>query len=209
MIRILIAGEGPNEIGDKSDVEVHEGERSAGGGVIDAFLTKVRVSGWEVRCRMHWKDIPKLRVNVPGHEDAKAVRVLEMRAAELGCNALIFLRDRDGELARQRSIERAIAELSPRRHFVVAGGIPVEQLECWLLAICGVKATEIETDCVQQLSDVHGVASKNTNSMVQLVRNADILEIPTDAVSLWRWLRRVASSLRVNIPDGWPSVKAE
>ncbi len=96
MIRVLIAGEGPNEIGSGPAGERREGERSRGAGVIEALLAKVRPAGWELR-------------------------------------------------------------------------------------------------------------DKNTTAMVELVRNARLLDVPVDAVSFWRWLRRVAEALRVlPIPREWP-----
>lgn len=55
MIRVLISGEGANELGSES-AGLHAG---SGTGVIEELLAKVRVGGFEVRSRVVWKDVPK------------------------------------------------------------------------------------------------------------------------------------------------------
>ena len=203
MIRVLIAGEGANELGDKLKGDRLEGERATGGGVIEAFMTKVRGGGWQIRDAIRWRDVPKLRANAPGDGDTRTVRVLAQRAAELGCNALVFLRDRDGSQARERAIRDAIKE-ARRGTVVIAGGVPIEMLECWLLALRKEPSAHADPDCVASLEARHGVPRKRTIAMVQLVRRARLLDASPDARSLWRWLRLVAQGLSVKIPKRWP-----
>jgi hypothetical protein len=68
MIRVLIAGEGPNEIGthfDRSqDPRPILDETVIG--VIEALLLKIRPGGWKTHGTMQWKAVPKLRPNSPG-----------------------------------------------------------------------------------------------------------------------------------------------
>jgi len=204
MIRVLIAGEGSNELGNSTRDASQEGEASSGGGVIEALMAKVRPTGWTIRGRMEWLNVKKLRVNAPGRGDEHNVRVLSLKARELGCNALVFLRDRDGDVARERAIQRALRDLSEVPDLRIAGGVPIEQLECWLLALRGEKQAHLSADPPGELHERHAIPQKETTAMVQLVRNAPLLRAPEDAVSLWRWLRDVAGALWVRIPERWP-----
>jgi hypothetical protein len=85
MIRVLIAGEGKNELGPLPVAELGEGERASGGGVIEALMTKVRSTGWSIRTAIAWKDVHKLKVNARGSGEARTVAGLALRARELGC----------------------------------------------------------------------------------------------------------------------------
>ncbi len=206
MIRVLIAGEGANEIGHWARHAPDE-ERTTGVGVIEALLTKVRSGGWEVRAALQWKDIHKLRPSAAGDREERAVHILVMRARELGCNALIFLRDRDGprNLSRERAIQRAVREAEKRPELAIASGVPVEMLESWLLALRGDPKSEDEQDPVLELHRRHKVAPKRTTAMIELVRHSRLLDAPDDAASFWRWIRRAATALNVSpIPKQWP-----
>jgi hypothetical protein len=195
MIRLLIAGEGSNEIGDLT-VPFLEGERPSGGGVIEAFVGKVRPAGWRVRCALRWKDVRKLKPNLPHQGEERTVRGLALQARELGCNALIFLRDRDGDLRREREIRESVRSLDAGAVHVAAG-IPIEKLECWLLALCGEAAAHKDPDPVSALRDRHGVPAKATSAMVQLLRKQRLQDLSPDAISLRGWLQQVAVAVNV------------
>src|ERR1700690_1066611 len=122
MIRILIAGEGANELGEPLRGALVEGERPAGGGVIEALMAKVRRADWQVREAMLWKDGRKIRSNAPGDGDRRTVDALAMRAREHGCHALVFLRDRDRDRSRERAIGDAIREASGKHKDLVIVG---------------------------------------------------------------------------------------
>lgn len=200
MIRVLIAGEGPNELGEWRSSSERASSPSTGQGVIEAFLGKVRPGGWEVRDAIAWARVPKL---LPGAADgeARTVKALVLQAKERGCHVLAFLRDRDGVVGRERSIKQAVEksqqgiDRAPR----VAGGIPVEMLESWLLALKAVSNSERVAEPVSELVK-HGVPPKETTAMVQLVMNADLRKVPADAQSLRRWLRALFVGLRVKTP---------
>jgi hypothetical protein len=204
MIRVLIAGEGSNELGPHPQAEFGEGERASGGGAIEALMAKVRQSGWQVVAAMVWKDVRKLKSNAGGDGEAKTIAGLVLRAKELGCHALVFLRDRDGSPARERAVRDAIAN-ERGGSLRIAGGVPIEMLECWLLALRGEKDAHADADPVTSLAVRHGVPAKRVTSMVQLVRASRVLTVPADAESMWRWLRQVAMALSVTTPKQWPS----
>jgi hypothetical protein len=201
MIRVLIAGEGENDTGTPLEAP-HEGERPSGGGVIEAFAAKVRVSGWQIRRTAIWRDVHKLRVNAPGKGDEHTVNALMLHAQELGCRALIFLRDTDDDPSRKRMIQRA-AERAPRT-LLVAGGVPLRMLESWLLAFRGEANAHAEPRPVEALHQRHGVPPKQTTAMVQLVRNNPLRNTASDAADFRQWLRDVASALNIPVQKGWP-----
>jgi hypothetical protein len=79
-------------------------------------------------------------------------------------------------------------------------------LECWLLALGGEKDAHCEADPVKALHERHQIEPKRTTAMVQLVLKSRLLDIPDDANSFWRWLRRAAVGLNVKIPKQWPEI---
>lgn len=203
MIRVLVAGEVSNELGPlQPPADFGEGRRDSGGGVVEELMAKVRSTGWKIVEAMVWRDVPKLRVGARGHEDKKTVAALALRAREKGCNALIFLRDRDGEAARERAIDTAVAEIQPGLH--VAGGVPMEKLEHWLLALKGEESAHCDANPEDSLEVRYRVPRKRVTAMVQLVRNSSIRKAAPDAQSLRTWLRKVAVALSVTIPREWP-----
>jgi hypothetical protein len=202
MIRVLIAGEGANEIGTEVRDAAHEGERPTGGGVIEAFAGKVRPSGWQIRRTAIWHDITKLRVNAPGKGDERTVNVLILQAQELGCRALIFLRDTDDDPRRRRTIHDAVAHAP--KNLLVVGGVPIQMLENWLLAFRGEVNAHAEARPVDALHERHGVPPKQTTAMVQLVRNNPLRDTARDAGDFRRWLRGLANALNVKVPTVWP-----
>src|SRR5260221_6456908 len=169
MIRILIAGEGANELGRwlRSDRPPNDDEPTRGPGVIGAVLDKVHPGGTIVVSSLAWKHIHKLRPNSPGSGDTKSVHILAMRARELGCNALIFTRDRDGDRRREKDIRNAVEDEAGRNQTLrIAAGVPIEMLESWLLAFVGIENTEGLADPVATLSDKRARRPKRKAPMV-------------------------------------------
>jgi hypothetical protein len=135
------------------------------------------------------------------------VNGLVLRARERGCHAVVFIRDRDRDRRREKMIEAAVRgalklfDQPPR----VIGGVAVENLEAWLLALKGVPQTETIADSATVLEEQHGIARKKTGPMVNLVLHAKLRQISPDAHSLRLWLRRAAVGLCVRVPKEWPS----
>lgn len=208
MIRILVAGEGANEIGRfaAGGRSASEAEQTSGPGVIEALLFKVRPGGWQIRRGVLWRDIRKYRPGAPGKGDVLAVNGLVLMARELGCNALVFLRDRDGSRSRERAIAKAVkrARKLVARPPVIAAGVPIEMLEAWLLALRGEPSTELCPDPVSALHERYGIPPKSTTAMVRHVQHSGPLKIAADARSLRRWLRLAAKALHTRVPKRWP-----
>jgi hypothetical protein len=78
----------------------------------------------------------------------------------------------------------------------VVGGVCVERLESWLLALTGRTKTESmgRDRTVSELEAV-GVKDKDTATMVEHVQRHGIAGVPADAVSLHAWLTRVGACL--------------
>lgn len=209
-LRILVAGEGPNELGalfGRSGVDVdHPAEDAAGQGVIQALLCKIRPSGWMIHRAYVWKDIRKLRVGrgPSGEGDYENARRVILIARERGCHAAVFLRDRDGRMERQRQIERAVMEASGEgSKLKIAAGVAVEQLESWLCALAGIMGSESLEDAVRTLEARCGIAGKSTTAMVQHAMNHDGKKVAPDARSYLEWRRMAARALNVKVPAGW------
>lgn len=174
--------------------------------MLQALLHKVLPGGFEIVDHVQWSQIHRLRPGTATHGEVECVRRLAVRARELGCHALVFVRDRDGDRARERAIEMTITELGRDRHparTVIAGGVAIEKLEAWLLALDGARGSESEPDAATALAK-RGIPLKHTGRMVDLVHRRSLRNAPEDARSLWRWLRRAAVALNVRIPPSWP-----
>ncbi len=211
MIRLYVSGEGSNELGSRCDPEKGDEFPDDGfhHGVIEKLAGKVRQGGWEIRHAVRWQDVHKIQVKNPGilRGEAANVERLALQARELACNALVFLRDRDGpkNRGRERVIAKAVQQ-AKREHkgLDIVGGVPIEMLESWLLALKGDRKSEGVGDPAGELKKRHDVQKKRTTAMVQLVMNSNLKDIPDDAHSLWRWLRSLADTLKVKIPKAWP-----
>ena len=183
MIRVLIAGEGPHEIG-------REGQP----GVIVALLRRIRPDGWEVTGRLQWCHMPKYSVGRADHGDKANVRRLLLDATERQVDVVAFTRDQDGEPAREVAIDGAIAaHTAETEHPAVAGGVAVRTIDAWCLALQGALGSEAERSPKAKLRDAGHVG---TAVYVAIVEGADLAALPNDAVSLSRWLERAGKALR-------------
>ena len=85
----------------------------------------------------------------------------------------------------------------------IIGGVAVEKLEAWLLALAGVSKSESLTRPERSLNEKLGIDHKNTGQMVALVNEKGLAEIPDDAASLLNWLSKASAALKapVKLPD--------
>lgn len=113
---------------------------------------------------------------------------LRLHAEEEGAEALVFVRDRDGERAREEEVEAALAAPG----LPTAGACVVERLEHWLLAVDGrKKAHKLSAKQVGELLQAAGIAEKHTEDYVTWLRARSLDRIPQDAKSLLTWIGRV------------------
>ncbi len=192
---ILLAGEGKNELGNRGNPPPYNTPSYPG--VLETLLRKVAPEGWKVGGAILWKNARKYRAG--GHRGAEYRTVLGLvqQAKERGFDALVFTRDRDGEKPehdqREKDVESALAEapdLFPGAPPVV-GGLSVQRLESWVLALKGGKRTEAmkNAEVDRKLAEM-GIPEKDTQAMVGATFHADRDAVPEDARSLRQWLDR-------------------
>lgn len=204
MIRVIVAGEGKNELGGFAVARAFRGDDPAPG-VVEALLRQIRPEGWKVVDVILWKDIPKLQVGIGKRGEEHNVHRAVHHARKRGCEILAFTRDRDkAKFAhREADIEQALEALKrdagagPR----VIGGIAIEKLESWLAAVAGKHGSEALRRPEEILADL-GIEEKDTAAMVRLVEETGLGAIPSDAHSLLRWLDRAREALEAPSPDG-------
>ncbi|HVI04371.1 MAG TPA: hypothetical protein VM869_37045 [Enhygromyxa sp.] len=199
MIEVFLAGEGRNELGGWC-VEPSYRDPAPAPGVLEALARQVAPSGWCVRDAMQWKNIPKLAVGSKGKGvERKAILAARLHAMERGCAVLMFSRDRDGSknTARQHEVEQTLAELASEDCIAIVGGIAVERLESWLLAVSGRTGTEsLRVEKTDSELEALGVPAKDTAAMVELVERRGTASLPSDAASLSAWLQRAGVCLQ-------------
>lgn len=199
MIKVFLAGEGPNELGGWSKERIYRDGRPLLG-VLESLARLLAPTGWEVHDAMVWKDIPKLVVGTKGKGlERKTLLAARLHAKESGCHVVLFSRDRDGPKKdeREREIEAVLAELDAEDGAVtVAGAVCIERLESWLLALSGRSRTEeLGDDKVDAELEKLGVPKKDTRRMLELIARHGLATVPPDASSLRTWMERVGAAL--------------
>ncbi len=194
MIRIFLAGEGPNELGSWAREAPYRDP--AFPGVIETLLRRVCPDGWQVVEAIAWKRIRKLRINEHGNVEVRNIRGLVLFAKEHQCQAVAFARDRDRNSQREKDVEEGITKAKEDHPTgpAIIGGVAIERLESWLVALCGKTKSEDIRRREEVLAEL-GVKEKDTRAMVELVEKANLNTIPDDAHSLKLWLRRAESVL--------------
>jgi len=191
MIKVFIAGEGRNELGGWYDEEPYRQQMP---GVIEAMLRKLKQDGWQVAGGIRWAKIRKYQFGMRGRGDYRNVCAAALLARENCCQVLAFVRDRDGNTARQRQVENAIQEQerdNPQGPRII-GGMAIEKLESWLLSMTGRSRSE---DKRRPENELGSLGIRNTGEMVDLVNSTDLSTIPRDAHSLRNWLERARQAL--------------
>lgn len=189
MIRVFLAGEGANELGRWALEERYRGEAAIG--CLEALLRAVTTSDWEVGGAVLWRRIRKYRAGEHRRPETRNVIGAALAANELGCRVLAFARDRDGSKERQRDVEEGRAKadgIGPR----IIGGVAIESLDAWVLAIRGEARTE-KLDRPKELVRDRGI--ETTADMVGLIESNGVSRVPDDATSLLDWVAQARSVL--------------
>ena len=197
-LKVYLAAEGMNELGDWCHTPPY---RKAGGaiGVLEALLGRIAPEGWRIEDAICWKDLRHVAIDRREKADAMNVRRAALKAAEAGCDILVFCRDRDGEPTRGSEIEEAIAVCGtdwPELRLV--GGVAVEKLEAWLLAMHADRRAESRQDPASALGRKKGLSTSKghvtTTEMVEIVLRSDLTEAAARSTSLALWLRRARAA---------------
>ncbi len=197
MKRVFLAGEGPNELGGWFDHPSYRKPEKRG--VLVALLQKVSAEGWEVVDAVAWKRIVKFQAGRATREplaaETRNVLGLVLKAREAEADVVAFSRDKDSEKPEGEAREQAVlqglaaaAERFPDGPQAV-GGMAIQRLESWILALTGCSKTEqMRNGAVDQKLGALGVGLKDGAAMVAKVDEADLGKLPDDAVSLRAWL---------------------
>lgn len=201
-MKVLIAGEGKTEIGFWTlPTEHHTEEKKRDErGLIEAFLSRCQPDGWNIVEGVDWRRIVKYKARRGDAAqmrefgpEGKTVLGLALRAEELDCQAVIFVRDRDDDAEREKEIENAIHisrdKFTPR----IAGGVAAQAIESWLLSLKGERNAERYGCPKDTLREKYGIES--LADRVAVVEEAKLDDIRRDAQSLRSWLEQVRAIL--------------
>lgn len=187
MLRVCIAGEGKNELGSRGlEIPYATSDQP---GVVETLLERLWPdrSQWEIAHAIPWKRIRKLRTSNARAAEAQNLLGAAYEARSRGCHVLVFVRDRDRDSSRAEAFSLA---QSAGPGVPAVGGLAIEMLEAWILALDGVAGSE-------RLGDPHArlrerlEGETQTDRLAAIVLRADLACIPADAASLLRWIAAV------------------
>lgn len=198
-MKVMIAGEGPNEIGRWARDPSYAGDYAAkhGDGVIGALLERVAGDLTQVAHGCELKNVRKYRVGRHGDGEARTIAALLLDAKERGVELLVVLRDQDGDADRAKTLlalhDEPPAPGAPR----LVIGVPTRALEAWILAALGERRTEsMSSAALLEDLERRGVAAKKTEAYVDVVKAAPLDALPADATQLHGFLERLRAQLR-------------
>jgi hypothetical protein len=199
IIRIFLAGEGPNELGSWAKETNYRDPKFPG--VVETLLRRICSEGWQITEAIAWKSIRKLRVNEHGNAEVRNIRGLVLFAKEHKCQAVAFARDRDRSSQREQDVEDGIKQAKDDHPTgpAIIGGVAIERLESWLVAFCGKTKSETIRKREEVLAELR-IKEKDTGAMVELVLKADFNRIPEDAQSLRLWINRAKKAFSEKLP---------
>ena len=197
-MKVFLSGEGPDELGDLFKEPQYRGKPPLPG-LLHALLEKKASLLPEIVGARIWKRIRKFRLAKHGDAETHNVLGLLVEADEVGADVLVFVRDQDGDEERERAVKEGIrlAREDGRFHAKVAGGVAVQEIEAWLLAMLGERRSEDRADPKTHLRDHHGVADRE--GKIRVVENATLNNLPPDANSLRDWLHSVEVALETPV----------
>jgi hypothetical protein len=188
-MRVFLSGEGSDDLGDWCNDPQYRSIPSRIG-IIEALLRRVSPIDFTVVDARAWKRIRKFQAGKHAKPETRNVLGLVNEAEEARCDALVFVRDQDGDADREASIVEGL-RLAYERDFgpALVGGVAIQEIEAWILALLGERHTEHHVDAKSVLASKHGITT--CAGKVAVVESADRGKIPDDAASLRGWLAQV------------------
>ena len=187
----LLAGEGKTELGEWAK-EPPFRELPGEVGVLAALLERAAGSAFKVVDGVAWKNIRKYRAGNHASAEARNVLGLALYARRVPCDAVVFSRDRDGSVERQRDLDEGIRRA--REDFpdlVVIGGIAIENIEAWILVLLGADGESMSFRKTKaELETRLGIAT--LQGMVDAVRRASMDSLPSGSLCAWWECARAA-----------------
>jgi hypothetical protein len=197
--KLLLAGEGPDELGRWFRERPYRQSARDGAevpGILEALLAKLDLAPWEIADAVRWRDrrIPLYRTGERRAPETRRVLGLALLAEERHVEAVVFVRDRDGDEEREADIEAGVAQ-APGLGLAtpLAGGVAVEEIEAWILALLGDRDAESHARPKEKLAEKHGLRTRTQK--VSVIEAARLDQPTVHAPSLVRFLERVRSTL--------------
>ena len=196
MIRVFLGGEGVDELGRFAHASAYamhvssKGEEQKGRGILEALAERLKGQPLEFVGGLAWHRIRKnKRMRGLTSAEARNVMGLALDARAAGCEAVVFVRDQDGHSQRAADVEEGIQ--AARSHcpgLLIIGGMAVEEIEAWLLAMLGERKSESHKHPKEVLQERHGISNRLDKTRV--VEEANFAKLPEDAHSLRTWMSR-------------------
>lgn len=195
----MLLGEGANDLGRWAAQPPYR-EDDDRVGVIEALLRRCG-AGWEIADGRVWKAVKATAYRAGQHAGLEQRRILralqDLREADADIDALVFVRDRDGDEGREADILRAIeVAKSQYRDFRVCGGVAVECIEAWVLGCMGqLRAESQAVETVQaRLARELGFEPK-TNDLSDRIAAQPAADVAVDASSLKKFCADLTAML--------------
>lgn len=188
-MKTFLGGEGPDDLGRWSKEPTYA-EVSDEVGVFEALLRRV-VPAAEIVGGHPWKRIPKYRVDrsIRAAEIQNVVGLTQL-AWERGAEALVFARDRGRDEDREQDVNAGVEKAREKfPDMKIAGGMAIESLEGWVLAMLGDTRAEAHGRPKDVLAEQHQIRTREEK--VRVVERAELGRVPASAASLLRWLAAV------------------
>ncbi|MEW5851370.1 MAG: hypothetical protein AB2A00_21455 [Myxococcota bacterium] len=185
-MKVLLAGEGPTELGGWANEPAYRTPENPG--LLEVLARRIRPDGWEIGDAIIWKYIRKYRSGDHRTPEQRNLLGALLLAHEKGLSGVVFSRDRDGDVEREHQFNQALARAAGQfPSLTLAGGMAVEEIEAWVLAMRGDKRAERHRDPKQELGK-HGVVG--LEAMRQVAEKADLAQACAHSPSLASWLER-------------------
>jgi hypothetical protein len=183
----LLAGEGPTEIGGHARDPAYPDERP---GVLFALLEALAPERYVVTDGVLWKSIRKYKAGEHRHAEERNVLGLALMGLERKCQAVVFTRDRDRNAAREKEIETAITAAKEKFRLAIVGGVAIEAIESWMLALLGDEKAEQHVDPKAELAK-RGVSTVEDKVGVVRKEAGNFAEAQRRCPSLATWVARL------------------
>ena len=143
-MRTMLGGEGPSELGRYA--RRHAFRKADDVGVLEA-LARLVLPEPDIADGTLWKAIRHYKSGGHRSREERLVLGLCLKAKEGSFDAVVFSRDRDGDVDRERAIQDARAEAKRMRpEHTLMGGVAVEAIESWMIAATAQEQADNVTD---------------------------------------------------------------
>lgn len=192
-MKVYLGGEGPDDLGDHYHEPQYRSSPLAPG-LIETLLRRAAKTDFTIAGASVWKRIRKFRFGRPLEGETRSVLGLMIEAEEVGADVLVFVRDQDGYRDREEAITEGLRLAREPGRFspAVVGGVAVQEIEAWILALLGDARSERHADAKTVLADKHSISDRAAK--IAAVETADLTKIPRDAASLADWLSQVTAT---------------